>query len=312
MDSGDSGSSVDSVDSGLRSRARGCLLGLGVGNLLGLPNEFLLSPRTVPLADIDPAELEQPWDDDLAQAFELAQALAEKRPLDVEDLAARLVRWARTNGRGMGFQTRSVIQLLERGLLPFAAARFVWERSSRQAAGNGGVMRVAPVGIAFHDDPEACARAAHDATAVTHCDPRCTQSAVAVAAGVAALLNERSALEGALAAVDAQPRPEAELLQALQAIPRLALEDLPIRSDGAIGYTVTCAAVGLWAAEQPGRLEELLLAVVNACGDADTNGAVAGALLGAKHGASAIPARWLERVRERAKLEQLAERLLER
>jgi len=300
------------MDGDLRSRARGCLLGLGVGNLLGLPNEFRHAPRAVPLQDIDPAELERPWDDDLAQAFELAECLAGQRQLDVEDLAARLVRWAHTNGRGMGQQTRSVIEFLERGLLPFAAARFVWERSSRQAAGNGGVMRVAPVGIAFHDDREACARTAHDATAVTHCDPRCTQSALAVAAGVAALLNRESALEAALEAVRSQPHPEQELLEALQALPGQALEDLPIRSHGAFGYTVTCAAVGLWAAEQPDTLEEILLAVVNACGDADTNGAVAGALLGAKHGESAIPRRWLERVSRRAQLEQVAERLLER
>jgi ADP-ribosyl-[dinitrogen reductase] hydrolase len=295
----------------LVSRARGCMLGLACGNLLGLPNEFRREPPALPVTDIDPAELDKPWDDDLAQAVELAQALLRPGGFDAVDFGARLDRWARENGRGMGAQTRRVLELHARGIAPLAAARHVWESSDREAAGNGGVMRVAPVGLRHHDEPAELVRVAVLATAVTHCDPRCTHSAATVAAAVAALLDGRSARQAALDALDGLPGSDPEFRHVVEILPRLALDDLPIRTGG-IGYTLTCAAVGLWAAEQEGPLEETLLAVTNAAGDADTNGAVAGALLGARFGVEALPERWLARVRGRAELERLGDALLAR
>jgi len=285
------------------------MLGLACGNLLGLPNEFKRAPPAEPVTDIDPAELARPWDDDLAQAALLAEALLHAGGFHPLDFGARLVHWGRTNGRGMGSQTRMVLELLGRGLAPLAAGRHVWESSDRQAAGNGGVMRVAPVGLRHHDAPAELLRVAELATAVTHCDPRCTHSASAVAAAVAALLHGGSARTAALQALDALPGADPEFRRVVDALPRLSLDDLPIRSGG-IGYTLTCAAVGLWAAEQAGSLEETLLAVTNAAGDADTNGAVAGALLGARSGVEALPERWLARVRNRRELEHLADALV--
>ncbi|MEK7467105.1 MAG: ADP-ribosylglycohydrolase family protein [Planctomycetota bacterium] len=296
----------------LTSRATGTLLGLAAGNMLGLEAEFELEPRVPPVTDIPEAELRRPWDDDLAQAFELAESLARHRKADPRDLANRFQKWARANGRGMGSQTQQAIRLFEKGFAPLDAGRMVWEQSVGRAAGNGGVMRVAPVGLAFHDNPEALAKAAHDATAITHFDPRCIQGALAIAAAVASLLNGGPALEAALAAVRALPKPEPEILEALASSSLRALDDIPIRAGNAIGYTVTCTAAAFWAVAQKAPLEETLLAVVNAAGDSDTNGAVAGALLGARDGMEAIPQRWLERIRDRAKLEAVALDLVKR
>ena len=287
------------------------MLGLACGNLLGLPNEFKRTPPAEPVVDIDPAELSRRWDDDLAQAAVLAEALLRRGGFDAADFGARLDHWGRTNGRGMGGQTRDVLAAHARGLVPLAAARYVWESSDRQAAGNGGVMRVAPVGLRHHDDLAELLRVAQLATAVTHCDPRCTHSSAAVAAAVAALLHGGSARTAALLVVDTLPESDPEFRHVLESLPRLTLDDLPIRTGG-IGYTLTCAAVGLWAAEQDGPLEETLLAVTNAAGDADTNGAVAGALLGARFGVEALPGRWLARVRGKGELERLADALVAR
>ena len=68
-------------------------------------------------------------------------------------------------------------------------------------------------------------------------------------------------------------------------------------------------AGGLWAATTPLNFEDALIALVNAGGDTDTNGALAGAVLGARYGASAIPPRWISHVAERERLIDLAERL---
>lgn len=295
----------------LLSRAKASFLGLAAGNMLGLPNEFANASRPDPVSDIHLSELSRPWDDDLAQAVELARSLASLRRADPKDLARRLTNWLDTNGRGCGNQTGAVIRLFRKGFAPLDASRQIWERSNCSAAGNGAVMRCAPAGLAFHDDPAALARAALDSAAVTHFDPRCTQGALAVAAGVAALLAGRPALDAALAAVRAQPKPESELLRALESSATARLAELPIRSD-ASGYTVLCTKVGFCALAQPGTLESVLLAVVNEGGDADTNGAVAGALLGAKYGIEALPKRWLDRIRGRAEIEALAEELAKR
>jgi ADP-ribosyl-[dinitrogen reductase] hydrolase len=296
----------------LPSRAKATLLGLAAGNMLGLEAEFELVPRVPPITDIPEAELRKSWDDDLAQAFELAESLARHRKADPRDLAGRFQKWARANGRGMGSQTRKAIRLFEKGFSPLDAGRMVWEQSVGQSAGNGGVMRVAPVGLAFFDNAEALAKAAHIATAITHFDPRCTQGALAVAAAVASLLNGGPALEAALAAVRALPTPEPEVVEAIVASARRTLDEIPIRAKNAIGYTVTCTAAAFWAVAQKAPLEETLLAVVNAAGDSDTNGAVAGALLGARHGLEALPQRWLDRIRDRAKLEAVALELVKR
>jgi ADP-ribosyl-[dinitrogen reductase] hydrolase len=70
--------------------------------------------------------------------------------------------------------------------------------------------------------------------------------------------------------------------------------------------------VALWCTEQPGEFEETVVAVVNEGGDTDTNGAVAGAVMGARYGASSIPKRWLINIADTEKLTELADRLFEK
>jgi hypothetical protein len=76
------------------------------------------------------------------------------------------------------------------------------------------------------------------------------------------------------------------------------------------GHTVLTMQAGLWAATTPLGFEEALVALVNAGGDADTNGALAGAVLGARYGASAIPLRWTAYIPQKERLANLADRLV--
>ena len=111
---------------GLQDRARGAMLGLAVGTLLGLPVEsswYHEIDRRHPagVSEIDPREARLPMDDDLAQAVDLGEVLIEGGDY-ISAFAERLVRWARENGRGMGFLTHRVIRLLEAGHMPPEAA----------------------------------------------------------------------------------------------------------------------------------------------------------------------------------------------
>ena len=83
-----------------------------------------------------------------------------------------------------------------------------------------------------------------------------------------------------------------------------------LRRHGLIGHTLLAMQFGLWAAATPLNFEDALIASVNSGGDTDTNAAVAGAVLGARYGASAIPQRWLDCVPERGRIEDLADRLV--
>jgi ADP-ribosyl-[dinitrogen reductase] hydrolase len=300
----------------LRDRYRGALLGLGVGNALGLPVEFWPSAeirRKYPqgVRDIDPAELDLPWDDDLAQAAILAQAILEHDTLRHEDLAARLMEWDESNGRGMGNQTRAVINALRQGTLPSEAARLVWERDGGSPAGNGAVMRCAPVALRWRADHVRLREETEHSVRVTHHDPRCVWSAYAINLAVAAALDGRTAghEEIALALEHAEAGPHT--VHAVRSASGRRLEHLNL--DGtSIGFTLKTMQVGLWCLEHSENFEESLIAVIHAGGDTDTNGAVAGAVLGALLGESAIPPRWVAKIRRADHLIELADRLLER
>src|SRR5512144_3198093 len=300
----------------LRDRYRGTLLGLAVGNALGLPVEFMTAaeirkhhPRGV--REIRPEEMNLPWDDDLAQAVILAEAILEHDTLGHDDLAVRLLEWFESNGRGMGAQTRSVLQALKRGMLPSEAAKHVWERHGGTPAGNGAVMRCPPIAMRWPRDTERLYRETEASARVTHHDPRCVWSAFAINLAVAEALNGRLAAVGAIA--EALTRVEAGpvTLQAARSVSGRGLEYLKL--DGKdVGYTLKAMQVGLWCLEHAESFEESLVAVIQAGGDTDTNGAIAGAVLGAIHGAEAIPERWVKAVPRAERLTELADRLLER
>ena len=81
-------------------------------------------------------------------------------------------------------------------------------------------------------------------------------------------------------------------------------------NQGLIGHTLIALQVGLWAAETALDFGEALEEVMQAGGDTDTNGTVAGAVLGARYGYKHIPAKWLGCVPEPHRLERLALDLL--
>ena len=88
------------------------------------------------------------------------------------------------------------------------------------------------------------------------------------------------------------------------------LDALQLDDERAMGYTLKTMAAALWCVYHSRSFEEGLLAVINEGGDADTNGAVAGSLLGAKFGYARIPVRYVEGLARRAALEDMAEDLI--
>ena len=292
-------------------RVRGTVLGLASGNLLGLPVEGWSASNISDafpsgVSEIDPLERSRLMDDDLAQAVDLAEALLEGGNY-VANFARRLVRWRRENGRGIGITTSAVIDLLEQGHPPPEAARIIYEERGHIAP-NGGLMRCAPVALGRHSDAAILIRDSAATCAVTHYAPACQWSCIIINAAISMLLKGveppvSDLVSAALA--DGAPAEVGEWAPKVGS----GIEDLSL-DQGHIGHTLLCMQAGLWALTTPVNLESALIRIVSAGGDTDTNGAVAGAALGARYGASAIPQRWLDCIPQRERLESLALKLV--
>ena len=309
----------------MKGRARGTMLGLAVGNLLGLPMESqwyhdIEASYPEGASEIDPREANRPMDDDLAQAVDLAEALLEGGDY-VQSFANRLVQWRRDNGRGMGYLTNRVISFLEEGHPAPDAARLDYE--SYPIAPNGGVMRCAPVALARHANPDLLVSDSVTTCMVTHYATTCQWSCIIVNSVIALLLrNQLPDIRAILDAAYADRCPDllaqashdqipTEVLSAITEGQHVPSDASWLRQDQVlIGHTLIALQVGLWAAVTPLGFESALRQVVEGGGDTDTNGAVAGAVLGARYGISAIPRRWLDCVPQRDRIEQLGDDLL--
>ena len=211
----------------LVERARGMMVGIGVGNLLGIPwegrsRESIARRSPGGVREITAVE-GRPDDDDLAQAILLAEACIESDRLDIADLARRFWIWGESNGAGMGGLTRAAITWYggdaprralrawvrygepprgeprePRGVAAIDAARLAWEDSGRNSAGNGSVMRCGPVALRWMRDETALVRNSVVSAAVTHRDPRCMWSTLLTDLAIASCLRGEPLVEGAL------------------------------------------------------------------------------------------------------------------
>ncbi len=206
-------------------------------------------------------------------------------------------------GEAFGSTTAAAIDLLRRGHPPLEAGRTVYDLRDRIAP-NGGLMRCAPVALACHRNPDSLTQVSAETCVVTHYAPTCQWSCIIINAAIAALLNDSETPLMALVEAAIRDGADNEVMVRAQAVGD-DIGDLKL-DNGLIGHTLLCFQAGLWALRTPLNFEDALVNVVNAGGDTDTNGAVAGAVLGARYGTQAIPERWLDCIPERDRIESLA------
>lgn len=295
----------------LRDRYRGALVGAAVGDALGATLEFMsredIARQFGQLRDIvGGGWLHLPKGevtDDTQMALCIARSLAERGAFDGDDIAARFVEWYRSNPPDIGNTTRDALVRLAAGVPWQEAGRQTHEKMRPNDASNGSVMRCAPVALYARADPEANARYSAGSSRITHANPLCIAGCVALNAAIAALLTDpnANALAVAVSATD-----DETVRASLLAVPDQNAESLD-----AGGYVLATLQSSFWALMAHDTLEDAIIAAVNLGQDADTTGAVAGALAGARWGYSAIPDRWLDVLRGRKDLVALADQLFE-
>jgi ADP-ribosylglycohydrolase len=292
----------------LDDRAVGCVLGLALGDALAAPFH---SRRARDIPSTLPA-FELPWrgsppvatTDETAMARNLVQSLVDRRGFDPDDVVARHLGWFRTNPPDVESLTSTVLRRVAEGVPAQDASRAVWEeRGPEVSAGNGSVTYCAPLGAAYARLPTMLSDLAPRLSALTHFDGRCGTAVLAVTMAVAALVRgeppEKAVGDAIAAALHRDGGEELEFL--VDAVGGSRPVDGPDR-----GFCLYAAAAGLQAVARGGPFEEELTRVVRLGGDTDANGAVAGALLGALHGRSGLPAPLLDRLADGAAIEEEA------
>ena len=299
-----------------RDRFRGCLLGLAAGDALGTTLEFKAPGTFAPIDDMiggGPFQLEPgQWTDDTSMALCLATSLIEQGGFDARDQMERYVRWSRegylsSTGRcfDIGNTVSDALSRFERDGNPYAGS------THRQSAGNGSLMRLAPVPMYFAADAAEAVRKAADSSRTTH-GAREAVDACRYFAGllVGALegVDKETLLSRAYCPVEGSWERE-PLAKTIAAIAHGSFKERTPPAIKGTGYVVPSLEAALWAFHRSQDFREGALLAVNLGDDADTTGAIYGQIAGAVYGVEGIPAAWRERLTMAAAIQSLADRL---
>lgn len=302
----------------LKDKFKGTLFGQAIGDALGLGTEFMTKAevkRYYPDGLADYSQIVQDchrarwrkgdWTDDTDMTMCIVQAIIDDRELRPLSVARNFKQWFRHVPMGIGRHTCNVLSIGDYTEKPEMVAEKVWEMSRKRSAANGGVMRTSVIGLLG----ENVEKYAAEICRLTHADPRCVGSCAIVSLMVHSLVYKDEILP-IETLVKIGNRYDKRIEPYLRMSWENSLDALVLDDESTMGYTLKTMSAGLWSLYHCSSFEDGLLAVANAGGDADTNGAVAGSLLGARFGYENIPERFIKGLARGNVLEEKAESLL--
>jgi ADP-ribosyl-[dinitrogen reductase] hydrolase len=301
-----------------RSRYRGAMLGLAAGDALGTTLEFKSPGTFQPIDDMvggGPFELKVgQWTDDTSMALCLAESLVERRGFDPVDQLDRYLRWYRDGHMSCIGWCFDIGNTTRCGIFDFMKTRAPYcGPTSPNTAGNGSIMRLAPVPLAFANRPEEAIERSGDSSRTTHGAPNCVAGCRYLGGLIVGAVEGRSKDE--LLSAEFSPVPDLWQQKPLaEAIATVAKGTFKIKAPPAIrgsGYVVDSLEAALWAFHRADTFRDGALLAVNLGDDADTTGAVYGQIAGAYYGEEGIPAEWRAKLAMRETIEGLADRLYE-
>jgi ADP-ribosyl-[dinitrogen reductase] hydrolase len=300
------------------ARYRGCLLGLAVGDAVGTPLEFKQPGSFTPITDmvgggifhLKPGE----WTDDTSMALCLAESLIEKRGFDAVHQLENYLKWEETGYLSSTGECFDIGNTVQQALRRFQETRqpFCGATNAR-SAGNGSLMRLAPVPLFYANHPEMAIAKAKDSSRTTH----------GAATAVDACRYFAGLIVGAIQGISREEllspgySPIPGYWQKHPLVPEIAeiaggsfktRQPPDIRGTG---YVVKSLEAALWAFYQSQSFEDGCLLAVNLGEDADTTGAIYGQIAGAFYGESGIPERWRQRLAYAELIISFCDRLFE-
>jgi ADP-ribosylglycohydrolase len=288
----------------------GCLVGLAVGDAVGTTVEFQDRGSFTPVTDLTgggPFRLPAgAWTDDTSMALCLAESLLACAGSDPLDQMTRYVAWFRRGvnssiGRcfDIGFTTRDALAQFERTGEPMSGP------TSEYTAGNGSIMRLAPVAMAYAHDRFKAQEHAALSSRTTHGARMAVDGCRFMADLLCGLLQGRPKDEVLSEDYYTGPVLHPKIAELADGRWKNKSED-QIKSTGFVLHSLEAA---LWAFAATSDFRSGCLRAVNLGGDADTIGAIYGQFAGACYGVEGIPDDWLNRLCEVERLKSLGVQL---
>lgn len=305
--------SQDNPSLSARERFRGCLIGLAAGDAVGTTVEFKPRGTFAPVKDMiggGPFSLPAgAWTDDTSMALCLATSLVEKRGFDALDQMQRYLRW-REEGYlssigscfDIGNATSAALSRFKHSGDPYSGS------DDPHSAGNGSIMRLAPVPMYFASDPLAAITYAVESSRTTHAAQECLDACrlfTAILLAALAGADKSAVLFGPHTGL----AEGASLGPKLQAIAEGAYRNKDAGQIRGSGYVVDSLEAALWSFWRTGNFRDAILTAVNLGDDADTTAAVCGQVAGAFYGESGIPGNWRKQLVMVQEIRALADQL---
>jgi ADP-ribosyl-[dinitrogen reductase] hydrolase len=295
--------------SDIMDRFRGCLLGLAVGDAVGTSAEFRDRGAFEPLTDMQGGGVFHlrpgQWTDDTSMALCLAASLVQRSGSDPRDQMEQYCRWHDTGYMSstgkmfdIGRTVKQAIRKYRETGDPFAG------EDHPSAAGNGCIMRLAPVPMFYSADIDAAERFAAESCLTTHGAAECLDGSRLLARILVRTLSGLEREEALFA--------DAESFTGSPKIQAIARGDYRKKSEAEIvgsGYVVDSLEAALWSFLGAASFKDAVLRAANLGDDADTTAAVCGQVAGAYWGESGIPADWLKKLAMAEEIRDLADRL---
>jgi ADP-ribosylglycohydrolase len=299
-------------------RARGSLVGLAIGDALGVTNQFLKPGSFAPVSNMigggSFAIQAGKWTDDTAAALCLSASLLENNGFDAKDQLDRYVKWWRSGYMSCNKKCYDIGGTTLAALARFTKTGDEYCGSDKpNTSGNASLVRLAPVVLFFHRAPEKALARAADSSRTTHANINCVDSCRLLAALIIGALDEKPKAELLSPAFNPTPNywSKHALCAPVEAIRQGSYQQKDGKTIKGNGYVVHSLEAALWAFATTDSFEAGMLRAVNLGEDSISTGAVFGQLAGAYYGALAIPEHWRNRLTQFHYIEGIAEKLIE-
>lgn len=287
----------------------GCLIGLAVGDAVGTTLEFKSRGAFEPITDmvgggpfrLNPGE----WTDDTSMALCLAQSLIRNKAFDPVDQMNRYCNWYRhgymsSTGKcfDIGYTVSTALRAFEESQNPFSGP------THELSAGNGCLMRLAPVPIAYKDDLEKALHFAGESSRTTHGTAECIDSSKAFTSMI---------LSAFFGKTKKSIITQSDYIPYTDKVANIVAGDFLGKSYEEMtgsGYVIESMESALWCFYHSDSYEEAILKSANIGNDADTTAAICGQIAGAYYGLRGIPEHWKSKLAMFSEILEMAEQLL--
>ncbi len=296
------------------------MLGLAVGDALGMPFEFLRKGEFESPKEMLPMRPDGPWKlpagyytDDTSMALCIAQSLVDMKGFDPIDQLRKFVRWKDEGYMSSigkcfdsGETTMNAIEEFRRTGEPYRNPP-----TDPKRVGNGILMRLAPIPMVYSKSPADAIEIAGRSARTTHGARVCVDSARYFSGLMVGAISGRE--KGKLLGDHYVPGmrynywigPDALCPE----VDKIASGSFSTCTPKPNFRAVQTLELAMWAFEKTDSFEDAVVKAINEGGDTDTQAAVAGQLAGAHYGASAIPAHWLSKLKDREMIEEMVAKL---